>query len=646
MRIALILFALLIACDDADPVLDPVDAQPIDAQPMDADGPDLQPSDAGSDAAPDMPIVDRGVPPDRGVDEGVVGPCGAPTSADPQALVPDEPQEGEICRDQSAWFALEAPAGFEVSVALTFTHRLGDLELSLFTDPTADPIAESATAADVERVSLPAEDAPRRVLIEVYGYRRAVGQFTLKATLFDTTLAEETRVSGTAQYVDKAFDNTGFTAERPLLAARFTRVEAVRVPDGAVVAATFTDEAGAFALTFGAQPVEHVIRAVSVGRVGEQQVEVRDVDANLRYAVAAPPFMAPTDLAGVQLIAPVEDAIGGALNIVDVATHAFAFFAPYVDGPAPTLTYRWQPGVPHGCGSCYADNTVRLAGGVEDTDEYDDVIILHELWHWFMAHFSADSSPGGSHRDQIVSPTLAFGEGVAYAFAGLVRGAPDVVDTFIDATRHIDMEAMTVNGEALPELRGTADGTPRGGHREELVEGLIWDSIDPASPSEPFDAIELGVDGGFELLRRLGAGDFADIGAPGIDVADWMGMVACTDDVASTVTLAAERDYPFEAGDAPCEKGRVAPPLVIVTRADRLLLMSKTDLPLIVRRGRPGAWKRHALVCAGACDLGPADASIAVVVSAPSQAWAGVSWMGAALRAALVGPRVHGARQF
>lgn len=648
MRIALILFALLTACDDADPAIEPVDAEVIDAEvidarPVDADLPDVPTLDAGPDAAPD-----DGVPPDRGVDGGVdpFGPCGAADPDDPQPLVPGDVHAGEICRDRSAWFALEVPAGFEVSVALTFTHRLGDLELSVFDDATAEPIAESASAADVERVSLPAEDAPRRLLIEIYGYRRAVGEFTLEATLFDTALGAETRVNGTAQYADKSFDNTGFTGETPLRPARFTRVEAVRVVDGAVVAATFTDEAGAFALTFNAQPVEHLVRAVSVGRVGEQQVEVRDVDANLRYAVAAPPFTAPASLDGIQLRAPVDAAIGGALNIIDVANAAVTFFAPYVDGPGPTLTYRWQPGVAHGCGSCYADNTVRLAGAIEDTDEYDDVIILHELWHWFMAHFSADSSPGGAHRDRVVSPALAFGEGVAYAFAGLVRGAPDVVDTFIDATRHIDMEAMTINGEALDVLRGTSDGTPNGGHREELVEGLIWDSIDAADAAEPFDTVELGVAGSFELLRRLGAGDFADIGARGIDVADWLGMTACASEVAATIALADERAYPFAAADAPCEKGHVAAPLTLSVRAGRLWLHSKTRLSLTVRRGRPGAWKRHALTCADACDLGPAEPTIAVVVSAPDQAWAGASWMGAALREALAGPRVHGARQF
>lgn len=651
MRIAparslVILLALMGACDDADPTLDPTDALPADAL-LDQSLPDAQADmalvdvgvDAGVDAASDLG-------PDQAVDMQIVGQCGAANPVDALTLEPGVAIEGEVCRDQSAWFALDVPAGFEASVALTFEHRLGDLELSVFDALGADPVAESATAADVERVSLPAVETPRQLRIEVYGYRRAVGQFALEATLFDTANTEETRVSGTAQYTDKAFDNEGFTGDTPLKPARHTRIEAVRVVDGAVVAHTFTDDLGAFALEFGAQPGDHIVRAVSVGLVGEQAVEVRDVDANLRYAVAAPAFAGGSEFDGIQLIAPVDAAIGGALNIIDVAVGAFAFFAPYVDGTAPTLTYRWQPGVAHGCGSCYADNAVRLAGAIEDTDEYDDVIILHELWHWFMAHFSADSSPGGSHRDRVVSPALAFGEGVAYAFAGLVRGAPDVVDTFIDATRHIDMEAMTINGETLAELRGTADGTPRGGHREELVEGLIWDSIDGPTLSERFDTVELGIEGGFTLLRRLGTGDFIDIGAPGIDVSDWLGMAACTADVAATVALADERAYPFEAADAPCEKGHVAPPLAIKVHAGRVILHSKTDLALRVRRGRPGAWKRHPIVCSDVCDLGPADPTIAVVVSAPNQAWAGVSWLGSALRQSLVGPRVHDVRQF
>lgn len=612
------------AIPDAARDMDPPDVT-VDAAPPDA-APDMG-GDAAVDAAPDMAL----------------DPCGAADPDAPLALQPNTPFMGEICRDRSAWFLLNVPADTEASVTLTFQHRLGDLELTVYRDGAVrEQVAESTSATDVERIALPAAPEARAFLIEVYGFRRAVGQFTLNAQLFADATALPTQVGGTVRFVDKPFDANGFTDDRPELPARGVVVEAVRLADGAVVGETLTDDAGAFAFAFRAQPGEHAVRAVSAGAVGEQRVEVRDIDANLRYAVESAPFAAGSMLDDVALVAAERDAIGGALNIVDTANQAFRFYAPFVDGPAPTLTYRWQPGVAHPCGSCYANNTVRLAGALEDTDEYDDVIILHELWHWYMAHYSADDSSGGSHRDRLVSPTLAFGEGVAYAFAGLIRGAPDIVDTFIDATRHIDMEAMTQGGKDLDVLYGTTDGTPNGNHREELVEGILWDSIDPPSDDEPFDQVSIGLEGGFELLRRLGIRRFIDVGARGIDVADWLNMLQCDDHDAAA--LATERRYPFSADDAVCEKGHVAAPLTIAARDGRLWLTAKTTLPLVIRRGAPGAWKQHVLTCADQCDLGAADPRVAVVVSAPAQPWPGVSWLGDGLRARLAGPVRHGVR--
>lgn len=647
MRYAFCLLACLgtLACDDggtspADPT---ADASPLDAGP-DRQIPDAAPLDASPfdarpfDAALDQGLLDAQVDPDRAVD-----PCGAADPDDPLRLTPDAPFEGEICRDRSAWFVLDIPAGREASVTLSFQHRLGDLELAAYrVAEVREQIAESTSASDQERISLPLADTPRAILIEVYGYRRAVGRYTLEARLFDDAAALDTRAQGTVRFVDKPFDANGFTDERVELPARGVRVEAVRTADGAVVAATRTDLAGAFDLPFRAQPGAHLVRAVSAGGVDAQAVEVRDIDANLLYAVESAPFDAGATLADVALLARASDAIGGALNIVDTANQAFRFYAPFVEGAAPTLTYRWQPGVAHGCGSCYANDTIRLAGAIEDTDEYDDVIILHELWHWFMEHYSADDSPGGAHRDLLVSPVLAFGEGVAYAFAGLARGSPAIVDTFIDATRYIDMEAVTINGEDLDAVYGTGDGTPSGVHREELVEGIIWDSIDPASAAEPFDTVALGLEGGFALLRRLGQRRFIDVGPRGIDVADWLNMVHCDGDDAAA--LAEDRRYPFAADDAVCEKGRVPAPLELRVVDGRLWLLAKTDLPLTVRRGAPGAWKTTRQTCRGGCDLGLADPQVAVVISAPAQPWAGVSWLGAALRHRLAGPTRHGVR--
>ncbi len=96
---------------------------------------------------------------------------------------------------------------------------------------------------------------------------------------------------------------------------------------------------------------------------------------------------------------------GGAFNIAAVAREAFEFYAPYVGAAAPTLTYRWERGRAFGCGSCYGGDVVSLGGGEDDTDEYDDVIVLHELGHYFVDHYSHDDSPGGLSPIHISEPT-------------------------------------------------------------------------------------------------------------------------------------------------------------------------------------------------------------------------------------------------
>jgi hypothetical protein len=106
--------------------------------------------------------------------------------------------------------------------------------------------------------------------------------------------------------------------------------------------------------------------------------------------------------------------------------------------------------------------------------------------------------------------------------------------------------------------------------------------------------------------------------------------------------LAAERRYPFQAEDAPCEKGVVPPPIEFMPGG----LLSKTTAPLVVRRGRPGAWQTQVLRCIDQCRLAPPRADEAVVVSAPGAAWAGISRIGPRLRATLAGPIRGGVRHF
>jgi hypothetical protein len=620
---------------DADPEPDAAPALPdlsvLDAAPADADPPDGAPPDATPpppDAAADALSPDAGPP------------CVDISPDAPLGIQPGEVVTGRLCPGRSGWYRLDIPPDQEATAVLTFRHADGDLELALYEPEDRGPSAESTSATDQEQVRAPARPEARGVDLRVHGFEDAGGEFQLIARLFSAEEATERRVDGTVTYADRPYGAEGFTGDRPQVPARFLVVEAVRVLDEVAVAETVTDADGAFELVWAAQPGEHRVRARAHVRVEGFEARVRGRDDGAVYAVDGP----VAEDAPVALVAGAEDPVAGAFNIADITGDAFRAIAPHVPAPSPRLDYRWSPGQPFGCGSCYLGDLIHLGGGLEDTDEFDDVVILHEFGHYFVDHFSADDSPGGTHRDLVVAPELAYGEGLAYFFAGMVKRDPLIMDTFIDSVRSIDMEAVTLGGAPIDGATGTQDGTPSGWHREELVSGLMWDAFDDDSDAEPFDTLALGAAGSLDVLVRVfGGGLWRDVGPRGIDVSDWLNALTCEAGAAAVQPIADAREYPFTAREASCEKGRVPAPFELSERDGAVWLEATAALPTLqLRAGPPGALTRRTLECRGMCRLADADPKTVVVVSAPHQAWAGASWVGAEAGRALLGGRLSG----
>lgn len=360
-------------------------------------------------------------------------------------------------------------------------------------------------------------------------------------------------VRGTVQYEDRPFDEHGFTGE---LAPRPARQVTVSLLDatGAVLATGTTDDDGRFELA----PAAPIVTAVTVRARAEVAFaghRARVIDRRGRgsvYTVESPPFDVSA-AADVTLLARADTGIGGAFNIVDVLYSAFLVYAPHVGTPAPTLTVQWQAGLSFACSSCYAGDVISLGGQLADTDEYDDGIILHEAGHYFVDHYSRDTSPGGAHRDRLVDPELAYGEGVGYFFACMVLGSPLIVDTYLGSNRIMQFEAVTLDGVSRTDFVGTSTGRIDGQLREEIVAGILWDAFDAASAAEPFDRVALGVAGQLAILvDYFGTWPHADQGAPGIDVADFLHALVCEAGVpaADAEALAANRGLPWTAG--PC----------------------------------------------------------------------------------------------
>ncbi|MDH5492584.1 MAG: hypothetical protein OEY14_11595, partial [Myxococcales bacterium] len=356
---------------------------------------------------------------------------------------------------------------------------------------------------------------------------------------------------GVIEYEDKPFDVGGFTGE-PL--TRPARGVLLRVLDeaGAVLGEGRTQLDGTFSIAH-ALPPEALIRVQAFAEAGLGDHSVRVTDSGRSRSVhrieSAPIRVA--DAADLRLLAEADRGVGGAFNVADVAFGAFERYAAFVDPAAPTLFVEWEPGLAFPCGSCYSANVISLGGQLDDTDEYDDVIILHELAHYFVEHYSRDTSPGGSHRDRRVEPTLAYGEGVAYFLACLLHGSPLIIDTYLSDTRVIDIEAMTQALMTRADFFDTQTGQLDGALREEIVAGILWDAFDAADPAEPFDRVELGLDEQLRLLiEYFGTWPHPDQGAPGIDLADYLYALECFSGIppADVQALADDRAFPWIAG--------------------------------------------------------------------------------------------------
>ena len=116
-----------------------------------------------------------------------------------------------------------------------------------------------------------------------------------------------------------------------------------------------------------------------------------------------------------------------------------------------------------------------------DTDEFDQHVIAHEFAHYIEWQLSRSDSIGGVHNDgDRLDLRVAFGEGWANAFAGMVLNSPVYRDSYSGVTRDFsfDLEQDNTN---------YADG---GWFSEASVGEILWDLFD--STNEPGDSVALG----------------------------------------------------------------------------------------------------------------------------------------------------------
>jgi hypothetical protein len=182
---------------------------------------------------------------------------------------------------------------------------------------------------------------------------------------------------------------------------------------------------------------------------------------------------------GVRASGPfaILDTIYQAIQTVLTVSPAANLPALYVDwGAQNTGTFFTGSGGQH---------IALMSDLTEDTDEFDRHTIAHEYGHYIEANFSRSDSIGGPHGlGDRLDPRVAFGEGFAYAFAGIVLNDPLVLDSF-------------VSGGQLVAGGFNIENNPPGGNAgpgcwcsESSVWSLAWDLYDGAADAN--DNVALG----------------------------------------------------------------------------------------------------------------------------------------------------------
>lgn len=269
---------------------------------------------------------------------------------------------------------------------------------------------------------------------------------------------------------------------------------------GALLASTFTDGEGHYLLE-GAGDVTRIEVTAAARIEGDRTLAVAPDELGSHphaQGFQVPPLTERASWDG-HLHAGADDALGGALHILDVLERGYATVERWSGQRLPPLYVYWGPDVTVDWSYYRGERGGRfclelLAGRrsertTTDTDEHDEAIVLHELGHFVFDRFTGDSSIGGRHpRGSLVDPGVAWEEGRATWLATAILRDP----------AYIDSRGIEGTGSARVDEIVESPQLPRGPGSETSVAGILWDlsdgpdGEDDVSPDADGDGLTIG----------------------------------------------------------------------------------------------------------------------------------------------------------
>jgi hypothetical protein len=238
-------------------------------------------------------------------------------------------------------------------------------------------------------------------------------------------------IAGQAFYQKIDMTDAGLDLNHPVMVPiRNARVEVYSRSKQSVVAVSETDEHGHFDVP---APYEPDLSVRVSSRLRDFSLRVADnTNLNSTYSVST-----PVDGGRSNSSVAIADRsrISGAFNILEMverANETVRAADPAIEPPAMTIYWstkntRRSGNIAQGLiGTSYfnvANGTAYILGDRnDDSDEFDDAVIVHEYGHLLAARFSRDDSPGGeTHIGDILDPRVAWSEGWANFFSSAVR---------------------------------------------------------------------------------------------------------------------------------------------------------------------------------------------------------------------------------
>lgn len=267
---------------------------------------------------------------------------------------------------------------------------------------------------------------------------------------------------------------------------------------GSVLATTNTDANGYY--SFDAAPgatLEVVVKA-ALGKPGSETVTViNNTDADKLWTKSSGTFAMPpsatkniyAETSFESILAPAssyplrEAAPFAILDMAYLAQEKIRTVDPAI--VFPPLKMAWSPNnvdalMPDGSRNyplgliktshwVPADETLYILGGENaDTDEYDSQVVLHEWSHYFQDRLSRSDGIGGGHGDgELLDPRVAFEEGFATAFASMLTGDKNYVDTSGFNQHQASLTDVEKDSNPLSSF-----------YSEDAVIELVWDLFD------------------------------------------------------------------------------------------------------------------------------------------------------------------------